>query len=420
MQWYEIGILSTLEILSMLLIWSKLNVKVKLFNNKSIYILFVILTTTITFFINEVDIGFLINYIILCIMIILLFKIPTIDVILQFFVVMSIIASIQLVFTYILYWFISSKDFSFSNGIIVNLTILIVSLFIYKSIIFDKIQQYLYKYKNYITLVIINISGVILLLIYIWQTNKDIIGNYMAYFILAIFIWEALNIFFLYQTICIKQQQQTIDIHKKYTPVLKSMVHEVRRKQHDFKNYLNTLYGLVHNEDDKKAKEEIKEYIEKLIDDIKPTDKLLNIKDQVLSAIIYSKKALADEKKICFDVKFLSEMPVYPLEKHEFVELFGNLLDNAIEAAETTKIEDHRKIVLTLGIEGDFKVVEIKNTGGKLQNEEIDKIFDRGFSTKNGKHRGYGLYTVKKIVNRHNGRVELSFDGDYIIFKILF
>ncbi|WP_281417517.1 hypothetical protein [Alkaliphilus flagellatus] len=38
MQWYEIGILSILEILSVLLIWSKLNKKINIFSKKSTFI----------------------------------------------------------------------------------------------------------------------------------------------------------------------------------------------------------------------------------------------------------------------------------------------------------------------------------------------------------------------------------------------
>ncbi|MBU5675011.1 GHKL domain-containing protein [Alkaliphilus sp. MSJ-5] len=198
------------------------------------------------------------------------------------------------------------------------------------------------------------------------------------------------------------------------------MIHEVRQKQHDFKNHLNVLYGLAQTEDDRQAKLEAKQYIESIIDRIKCTDQLLNIKDQVLSAIIYSKKALAEEKEICFEVEFQGEIPEYPMEKYELVELLGNLLDNAIEATESNNNEDNSKIVLALGKEEEFKLIEVRNNAGTLKGRDIDKIFERSFSTKKGKHRGYGLYNVKRIVNYYNGTIELSFDDSYIVFKILF
>jgi len=327
------------------------------------------------------------------------------------------IASIQFILTSILFWFKGSTDLSFSNGLMVNLAIIIVSILINKFIKFDKAHQYLLKYGNYITLIIVNITGVMLLLIYIWRINEDFVKRYIVYLLFVILLWEGLNIFFLYQSIRIKEQQKTINIHKRYTPFLKSMVHEIRQKQHDFKNHLNVLYGLVQNEEDKQAKEEIKEYLEKLIDNIKSTDKLLNIKDQVLSAIIYSKKALAEENNICFELEFQGAIPAYPFEKYELVEFLGNLLDNAIEAAEN---DNNCKIILVLGLEENAKLIEVRNTGRTPEKQDINRIFERGFSTKKGKHRGYGLYNVKQIVNYYNGTIELSFEDGYTIFKILF
>lgn len=420
MQWYEIFVLSILEILSILLLWSKLNNKVNIFDRKSVFITIITPSIATIFFIYNVDIGFIINYIVLCIIIKYLFTVEIKDVFLQFFIVLSIIASIQLVFTYILFWAKGSMNFSFINGLIVNMAILTTSIFIYKFIIFDKAHQYLIKYKNYITIIFINIGGIVLLLMYMWQINKDFVWNYMVYILIAILIWETLNIYFLYQSVRIKQQEKVIDVHEKYEPILKDMISEIRQRQHDFKNHLSVLYGLVQIENDQQAKIEIKQYIESVIEGIKSTDQFLNIKDNILSAIIYSKKALTERKNICFKVKFKGEIPEYPLEKYELVELLGNLLDNAIEAAESNNNKDNPKVVLILGIEEESKVIEVRNTGGTLQEQDINKIFQRSFSTKKGKHRGYGLYNVKKIVNYYNGTIELSFDSNCTVFRILF
>lgn len=417
MQWHEIFILSILETVSILIVWSKLNKRINIFSEKSAIVAITISIITVILFIYKVDIGFLISFIVLCVMVISLFKMSIKDTILQFFIVLSIMTSIQFVLTYILFLVAGSEDFSFRNGLVVNIAITVVSIFIHKFIKFDRIHQHIMKYGNYITLILVNITGVVLFLIYIWRVNEDFVKSYIVYLLAAILLWEGLNIFFLYQSIRIKEQQRTINIHERYTPFLKSMVHEIRQKQHDFRNHLNVLYGLVQNEEDKQVKDEIKEYLEQLIDNIKSTDQLLNIKDQVLSAIIYSKKALAEEKNICFELEFHGEIPEYPLEKYELVELLGNLLDNAIEAAEDTN--NIPRIILILGTEEKSTIIKIKNTGGTLYNQDINKIFRRGFSTKEGKHRGYGLYNVKQIVNYYNGTIELSFEDGYTIFKIL-
>ena len=75
--------------------------------------------------------------------------------------------------------------------------------------------------------------------------------------------------------------------------------------------------------------------------------------------------------------------------------------------------------IAVLGIEENSKVIEVRSTGVMLLPKDIDHIFERGFTTKKGKHRGYGLYNVKKIVDYYNGTIELSFEEEYVVFRIL-
>ncbi|SNT06906.1 two-component system, AgrA family, sensor histidine kinase AgrC [Anaerovirgula multivorans] len=419
MQWYEIFILSILEMIAILLVWSKLNNQLNIYRIRSFCVIIFLAAMAVTFNMYNVNLGFLINFIVLCITVMILFKVPVKTTILQFLTVLIIFSSIQFLFTFILSYLANPMDYSLINGLIVNIATLIVCIIIYKYIIFARLQKYFAKYGNYVITIVINIAGILLLLMYMWAMNKDFVWNYIVYLVAAIVIWEGLNLFFLYQSVRIKEQQKMIYIHEKYMPFLKDMVHEVRQKQHDFKNHLNALYGLAQIEDDQQAKKEIKQYLDTVIEGIKSTDQLLNIKEPILTAIIYSKKFLAKEKGISFNIEFQGEIPQYPLEKHELVELLGNLLDNAIEAAEDSSVE-RAKIFLTLGKEENYSMIEVKNTGGSIQQKHMDRMFERGFSTKKGKHQGYGLYNVKQIVDYYQGTIELSFDGGCTVFKILF
>jgi two-component system sensor histidine kinase AgrC len=367
----------------------------------------------------KIDIGFLVNFIILYTVIILLFKLPIRETIIKFLIAIIITATLELIFAYILFLLRDSEDVLFNGLLVIDLAVVMVSVLINRFVEFDKIRQYILQYKNYMTIAAVNIAGIILLFMYIWRTKEDFTREYTLNILMIIVILEVLNAVFLYQSIRIRQQQKVIDVHKKYIPFLKNMMHEIRQKQHDFKNHLNVLYIIVQTENDGQARERVKEYIEKLTDSIKPADELLGIRDQVLGAIIYSKKALAEKKNICFEVEFKGEIPEYPIERYELVELLGNLLDNAIEAAEDGS-DNNSKVILALGTEGEHRVIEVKNTGKTIQQSDIDKVFKRGFSTKKGKCRGYGLYNIKKIVSDHNGTIELSSENGYTVFKISF
>ena len=139
MQWYEILILSTLELLSMFLIWNKLNKKVEVWNKKSFFIVLLLLFTTFIFFIYQIDIGFVINYILLCSMMIVVFRLPIKEVALQFVIVLTISASLQLLCIYALSLLKSSGDILFKQGLIINITIGLLSLLINKFVVFDRI-----------------------------------------------------------------------------------------------------------------------------------------------------------------------------------------------------------------------------------------------------------------------------------------
>ena len=418
MQWCGALLTSILELASMFLIWSKLNRKISLIDKKSIGIISLITVLTLIFGAYKINIGFFINYIIICIMAALLFKIPIKEAIIQFFIAVIMIATAQPVFVYIQLFLKGVDVVSYGELFIADSIFFIISILIYKFVEFSKVQQYILEYKNLIIIGVINVTGVILVFIYMHRMYENFLQEYILYILAVIVIWETLNVYFLYQSVRIRQQQKIIDIHERYTSFLKSMMYEMKQKQHDFKNHLNVIYIIVQAENDGQVRDKIKGYIEKLVDSIKPTDELLNIKDQILGAIIYSKKVLAQKKNICFKVEFKGEVPEYPIEKYELVELLGNLLDNAIEAAEDS--DDNPEVILTLGIENGFKMIEIRNTGKTIQQSDMDKVFRRGFSTKSGKDRGYGLYNVRRIVNYYGGIIRLFFDNGYTVFKILF
>ncbi len=78
------------------------------------------------------------------------------------------------------------------------------------------------------------------------------------------------------------------------------------------------------------------------------------------------------------------------------MEIVGNLIDNAFE---TGGIENNI-VILKLKKEKDMNVIEIRNKHPYLNVESINKIFNKGYSTKSSNKRGYGLYNTKEIVKK--------------------
>ena len=106
------------------------------------------------------------------------------------------------------------------------------------------------------------------------------------------------------------------------------------------------------------------------------------------------------------------------LRDYELIEVIGNLINNAFEAETENNI-----VILKLKREGDMNIAEIRNKHSYLKQENISRMFNKGFSTKSDSNRGYGLYNVRKILRKYGGEIEVfneMVDGDnYIVFRVL-
>jgi signal transduction histidine kinase len=83
--------------------------------------------------------------------------------------------------------------------------------------------------------------------------------------------------------------------------------------------------------------------------------------------------------------------------------VFNNLFINAVQAMETTG----GKLQVTISPEEDSVRIDIADTGAGIPDENLSKIFEPYFSTKET-GTGLGLAIVKKVVEIHNGTIEVE------------
>jgi len=107
----------------------------------------------------------------------------------------------------------------------------------------------------------------------------------------------------------------------------------------------------------------------------------------------------------------LPEIQCHPIQLNQ---VFMNILVNAAHA-----IPDQGTITIkTLKEGGNVKVV-IGDTGVGIPQEHLAKIFDPGFTTKGvGLGTGLGLSICYKIVQDHNGKIEVESSSAGTIFTI--
>ncbi len=83
--------------------------------------------------------------------------------------------------------------------------------------------------------------------------------------------------------------------------------------------------------------------------------------------------------------------------------VFSNLFINAVQAMEKTG----GNLNVTISPDGDSVVIEVADTGGGISAENLGKIFEPYFSTKET-GTGLGLAIVKKIVDDHSGTIAVE------------
>lgn len=93
----------------------------------------------------------------------------------------------------------------------------------------------------------------------------------------------------------------------------------------------------------------------------------------------------------------------------ELWEVFTNLLVNATEALAGAPREQQRQVTVSTRQIGDEVTVEINDNGPGMSADVRDKALEPWFSTKpEGEASGIGLWITSRIVQEHQGRVEID------------
>lgn len=82
--------------------------------------------------------------------------------------------------------------------------------------------------------------------------------------------------------------------------------------------------------------------------------------------------------------------------------MFVNLITNAVEAMNYSGA-----IIISSKLDQNNIIIEIENSGPDIEEENIDKIFEPLFTTKET-GTGLGLASCKNIIERHRGAITVK------------
>lgn len=142
----------------------------------------------------------------------------------------------------------------------------------------------------------------------------------------------------------------------------------------------------------------------------------LNLNESIEDALALLNQKL---KGIHLDVK-LNPLPAFIANMGEMVQVWLNLIKNAMEALQSAKTEKP-EITIKSTLKKDIIVVSVKDNGPGIPDELQQAIFEPDVTTKVSGMSfglGLGLTIVQRIINSYNGRIKLSSSERGTTFEI--
>lgn len=185
-------------------------------------------------------------------------------------------------------------------------------------------------------------------------------------------------------------------MHDLYGKSVEGMIENIRIRQHDFKNQLTAIYGMhLTSENFEELVESQKKYCDFLMEESKYDSILTMCKDKILAGFLYTKFMEWENKGVEFDFEIMLSDTKCKVATYELIEITGVLIDNASEAE--MSVENHKPIQFMIKDDVDKVFITCRNHTKYMPIEELERLFDKGYSTK-GIERGLGLYNIKKIL----------------------
>ena len=192
--------------------------------------------------------------------------------------------------------------------------------------------------------------------------------------------------------------------YEQYMPIVEGLIDEIRIRQHDYNNELQSLYSMVASYDNI---DELRAAVDKYSKEYTVNEEayqLLKLNTHLLGGLLIFKYKQARNNKVdmIFDIRNFNITCCVP--EYELIDMCGILIDNAIE-------HGRHDVPVYVSIESHNNTFSftVKNGGPTMSEDLLDKMFTKGYTTKQ-QHDGHGIgmYKLKEMTLRHGGDICVS------------
>lgn len=302
-------------------------------------------------------------------------------------------------------------------GIIVSK---MLTLFVVNVVYVKLKKRNLYIGTSYWMLFLMMFTTSIIAVFLIFKLSFDVEKIYMHNLsILCSFGLLFSTFFALYLYEHLGKQAETIRIQEQYERHLKMQLKhlddilitqkQVKKFKHDFSNFQIGLQAYLDGGDLIGAGKYLKDLRVKM----ENSDNIIETGNTALDAILSTKIAIAESKNITVNTKIQipEDISVDPID---MCIIFGNALDNAIEACDRAVAAD-KKIGITIICKDEVILCKIVNTAPKSENALLNT------SKSDKQNHGFGLENIRTALAKYNAnptieKTDTEFTLKFVIF----
>ncbi len=196
---------------------------------------------------------------------------------------------------------------------------------------------------------------------------------------------------------------------KESMEIIKRSNEELREFKHDLKNYLLPLQEAMET----MPQSEMAKVWEKINQKIEDVQTLIQTGNSYVDSMINTKITLAKSEKVDVKCTILSKME--GIDDLEFCSVFGNLMDNAIEAER--KVIEKKEIIIFVEEKMGYLRLEIQN---KIEKSVLNENSSLNTTKKDTSSHGIGHKSIKRTMQKVGGALKYYETGDLFCAEAVF
>lgn len=196
---------------------------------------------------------------------------------------------------------------------------------------------------------------------------------------------------------------------KESMEIIKRSNEELREFKHDLKNYLLPLQEAMET----MPQSEMAKVWEKINQKIEDVQTLIQTGNSYVDSMINTKITLARSEKVDVKCTILSKME--GVDDLEFCSVFGNLMDNAIEAER--KVIEKKEIIIFVEEKMGYLRLEIQN---KIEKSVLNENSSLNTTKKDTSSHGIGHKSIKRTMQKVGGALKYYETGDLFCAEAVF